>query len=335
MILSRAPVRITLGGGGTDLPSYYEKYEGFLIAGAIDKYLIIGANRQFYDTIGLKYSKMEKVTKVNEIQHNLFREALKLLDIKTQIELTSLADIPAGSGLGSSGAFLISLLNTLREFKDEKTTKRQLAEDACKIELEILKEHEGKQDKYICSFGGIKVFKFHRNGEVSVLHLPNEDLIKTELENRLSIYFTGFTRKGTASDVLKRQDEKTKNKDSEMIEMLHKVKDIGIRTEKAFENCEFDVFGELMHEYWQIKTKINPPKDDNIEKYYNYAIKHGATGGKVMGANTDVGFLMFYHPGPGSKRREFEDSMEKIGLTKMTFRFDMDGVMTLFKGGHK
>jgi len=335
MILSRAPVRITLGGGGTDLPSYYEKYEGFLIAGAINKYLIIGANRQFYDAIGLKYSKLEVVDKVNDIQHNLFREALKFVGIDRQIELTSLADVPAGSGLGSSGAFLVSLLNTLREFKGEQTTKRQLAEDACKIELDILKEHEGKQDKYICSFGGIKAYKFHKNGHVSVLHLPNEDILKSELESSLSIYFTGLTRKGTASDVLKRQDEKTKNKDAEMIDMLHKVKDIGLRTEKAFESCEFDAFGELMHEYWQIKTKMNPPKNDDIVKYYNYAIKHGATGGKIMGANTDVGFFMFYHPGPEKKRWEFEEAMGKIGLKKMPFKFDMDGVTTLFRGGHE
>ena len=335
MILSQAPVRITLGGGGTDLPSYYEKYEGFLIAGAIDKYLIVGANRQFYDTIGLKYSKLELVNNINEIKHNLFREALRYVGIGKRIELTSLADIPAGSGLGSSGAFLVALLNTLHEFKGQTVTKRQLAEEACKIEIDILKEHEGKQDKYICSFGGIKAYKFHKNGNVSVLHLPNEDVIKSELENRLSIYFTGITRKGTASDVLKHQDEKTKNKDAEMLEMLHKVKDIGIRTEKAFESFEFDLFGELMHEYWKIKTKMNPPKDDIITKYYDYAIKHGATGGKIMGANTDVGFFMFYHPGPEKSRWEFDGAMEKIGLRKMPFKFDMSGVKTLFRDGHE
>jgi D-glycero-alpha-D-manno-heptose-7-phosphate kinase len=280
MILSQAPVRITLGGGGTDLPSYYKKYEGFLIAGAIDKYLIVEANKHFYDTITLKYSKLEDVGNVNDIKHNLFREALKFVGIKKGIELTSLADVPAGSGLGSSGAFLVALLNTLHEFKGERATKRQLAEEACKIEIDILKEHEGKQDKYICSFGGIKAYKFHKDGNVSVLHLPNEDVIKSELESRLSIYFTGMTRKGTASDVLKKQDEKTEEQNPEMLEMLHKVKDIGLRTEKAFENFEFDQFGELMHEYWQIKTKMNPPKDDTITKYYDYAIKHGATGGR-------------------------------------------------------
>ena len=199
----------------------------------------------------------------------------------------------------------------------------------------MVKYREGKQDKYICSFGGIKAYKFHKNGNVSVLHLPNEDVIKTELEDRLSIYFTGITRKGTASDVLKMQDEKTKKKDVEMLDMLHRVKDIGLRTEKAFESFEFDQFGELMHEYWKIKTKMNPPKDNVITKYYDYAIKHGATGGKIMGANTDVGFFMFYHPGPEKSRWDFEGAMEKIGLKKMPFKFDMSGVKTLFRDGYK
>jgi D-glycero-alpha-D-manno-heptose-7-phosphate kinase len=334
MILSRAPVRITLGGGGTDLPSYYETYEGFLVAGTIDKYLIVGANRHFYDTIGLKYSKLEMVSNVNDIEHNLFREALRYVGITKSIELSSLADVPAGSGLGSSGAFLVALLNTLHEFKGEKRSKRELAEEACQIELELLKEHEGKQDKYACAFGGIRAYKFLKDGSVHVLPLSNEDVIKSELEKKLSIYFTGLTRAGVASDVLKHQDEKTKKGECNTIEMLHMIKEIGMQSKDALEKGEFDYFGQLLHKYWNIKQKLSPPKNKRITEYYEYAIKHGATGGKIMGANTDVGFFMFYHPGPEKKRWAFETEMNSIGLKKMDFKFDMDGVVTAFRGGH-
>jgi len=334
MILSRAPVRITLGGGGTDLPSYYEKYEGYLVAGTIDKYVIVGANKQFYDTIGLKYSKIETVNNVNDIKHNLFREALKYVGINKSIEVSSLADIPAGSGLGSSGAFLVALLNSLHEFKGEKRSKRDLAEEACQIELGILQEHEGKQDKYACAFGGIRAYKFLKDGRVHVIPLSNEDVIKSELEKRLSIYFTGFTRMGVASDALQKQDEKTKKGDAAIIDMLHAVKQIGLRSKDALESGEFNYFGELLNEYWNIKQKISPPKDKRITELYNHAIKHGATGGKVMGASTDVGFFMFYHPGPEKKRWTFEAEMDHTGLKKMDFKFDMDGVVTAFRGGH-
>lgn len=335
MIISRAPVRITLGGGGTDLPSYYEKYEGFLISGAIDKYLLVGANKQFYDTINLKYSKQEEVTDVNDIKHNLFREALKLVGIKKRIELTSLADVPAGSGLGSSGAFLISLLNTLYVYKNGyELSKRELAEKACKIELEILKGHEGKQDKYACAFGGIRAYKFHKNGQVSIIPLANGDVIASELEKNISIFFTGNTRKYTASDVLKHQDEKTKENNSEVLEALHRIKEIGIETKKAFEEGDFDAFGYYLNEHWEIKKKIAPsPPNEFINKCYKHAIKHGAIGGKVMGASADVGFFMFYHPGPEKERGAFNNAMKNAGLHRMNFKFDRDGVTTMFNGG--
>jgi D-glycero-alpha-D-manno-heptose-7-phosphate kinase len=332
MIISRSPVRIPLGGGGTDLPSYYEKYDGFLIAGAINKYLIIEANKQFYDTIILKYSKLEVVSSINEIKHPLFREALKYTKINGQIEIASLSDIPAGSGLGSSGAFLVALLNTLHQFKQENITKRQLAEEACQIEIDIMKEHEGKQDKYASAFGGIRAYKFHKNGNVSVIPLTNEDIIKIELENKLHIYFTGLTRSGTASDSLKRQDIKVKEDNEEMTNYLHTIKRIGYETVSAFQDLDFDRFGRLLNDHWKIKQKMNPPKNNQITKIYDYAIKHGAIGGKIMGANTDVGFFMFYHPGSEKKLWEFNDIMLKQGLKHMPFKFDMEGTMTLFRG---
>jgi D-glycero-alpha-D-manno-heptose-7-phosphate kinase len=334
MIISRSPCRISLGGGGTDLPSYYETYEGMLIAGAINKYIFLGAYKQFYESIKLKYSKMEDVIDVDNIQHPLFREALKLVGIKKGVEITSLADVPAGSGLGASGAFLISLLNTLHVFKENKEpTKRQLAEEACKIELEILKEHEGKQDKYAGSFGGLKQYRFHRDGKVSVIPLANEDIIASELEQRISIFYIGDIRKVTASEALKYQDEKTKAEDGEIIESLHRIRDIGIATKESLESGAFDAFGEYLNEHWQIKKKISPSKNKFIEKYYNHALKYGATGGKVMGASTDAGFFMFYHPGTIKEKWSFDEAMQEVGLQKMEFKFDKEGVQTIFNGG--
>jgi D-glycero-alpha-D-manno-heptose-7-phosphate kinase len=323
---------LPLGGGGTDLPSYYEKYEGFLIAGAINKYLIVEANKQFYDTICLKYSKLENVNDIDEISHPLIREALRFTNVKENIEIVSLSDIPAGSGLGSSGSFLVSLLNVLHKFKGECPSRRQLAEEACHIELDILKEHEGKQDKYAASFGGIKSYTFHKNGKVTVSNLPNEDIIMEELESHLHVYFTGITRTAIASDSLKNQDIKIKENDKDVTQYLHDIKAIGYETEKAFKHWEFSRMGELMHEHWNIKTKLNPPKNKDIVRIYDYAIKHGATGGKIMGANTDIGFFAFYHPGTEKEMWAFDNAMLNQGMKRMPFKFDSEGTITLFTG---
>ena len=337
MIISRAPVRITLGGGGTDLPSFYEAYGGFLISGAINKYCFVTANRQFYDTYRLKGYVTDESKTLEDIKHNLFREALKLYNIDKGIELSSISDIPSRTGLGSSGAFLVALLNTLAAFKTGKSpSKRQLAEDACKIELEILKEHEGKQDKYSSAFAGIKAYEFHRNGSVSVLPLRNTDIIASELEQKLTIWFTGITRHGTASDTLKIQDEKTKRNDADILKGIHRIKEIGYETKEALEDHQFDMFGRLLDDHWEIKKKMASKKpSDKINNTYEYAKKHGALGGKVMGASADAGFFMFYHPGETKDKWEFESKMEKYGLHQLEFKFDDSGVITLFNGGEK
>jgi len=332
MIISRAPLRITLGGGGTDLPSYYKQYGGFLISGAINKYILVGANKQFYDNYSLKYSKIEIAKRKNDIGHKLIREALKLLDIKPGIEITSLADIPSGTGLGSSGAFLVSLLNTLHHYKGNNPTKRQLAEEACKIELEILKEHEGKQDKYACAFGGIKAYKFLDYGKVEVMPLIDEDIIISELESKLHLYFTGEKRKGTASDALKTQDEKTKKGDSEYLSYLHQIKVIGKESANALQKGDFDKFGILLNDHWEIKKQYSPEcTNDFIEKCYKTAIDNGSLGGKIMGAGGGGGFFMFYHPGPSKETWDFQREMKKLGLHEMPFKFDREGVSIISK----
>jgi len=332
MIISRAPFRISLGGGGTDLPSYYEKYEGFLISGAIDKHIYVGANKQFYKSYSLKYSDIEIVDTQKEIKHKLIREAVKFLDIKPGIEITSLADIPSKTGLGSSGAFLVALLNTLHHYKgDTDVTKRMLAEEACTIELDILKEHEGKQDKYVSSFGKINAYRFHRNGDVSVQPLRNTDIITLELSKKLFLFFTGVMRTNMASDALKEQDVKVRRNDEDMTNKMHAIKDIGIQTKDALENCEFDEFGKLLNEHWEIKKQYSSKATNPfIDKVYKDALKYGALGGKAIGA-PGGGFLMFYHPGDVKMQWEFVDNMEKSALIPVPFKFDEDGIKIVTK----
>jgi len=323
MIISEAPFRISLGGGGTDLPSYYKKYEGFLISGAINKHIFVGANQQFYDTYSLKYSKIEIVKKKEDIKHKLIREAIKLLDIKPGIEITSLADIPSKTGLGSSGAFLISLLNTLHAYKGEKVSRRILAEEACRIELDILKEHEGKQDKYVSAFGGVKAYIFHKNGKVSVQPLRNTDLIISNLNDNLLLFFTGVRRKKMASDALKKQDTKLIQQNEDMINKMNSIKEIGLKAKKLLENEEFDSFGRLLDDHWEIKKQYsNQTNNSFIENIYKKALKIGAFGGKTIGA-PGGGFLLFYVK---NNYKFFIREMERMGLHYVSFRFEKEGV---------
>ena len=332
MILSRAPLRITLGGGGTDIPSYYEKRCGFTITGAINKYVFVGAYEQFYPTISLKYSKIENVKRVDEIQHPLIREALRETNISNKIEITSLADVPSGTGLGSSGAFLVTLLNTLYAYKGLKRHKRELADLACRIELDKLKLHEGKQDKYACALGGIKMIEYLPNGLVSVMSFPDEDNLQSELKEKLMLFYTGKERSGTASDALKYQDEQCKINNNDMLAYLDEIKIIGYKTKQAFLSRNLDAFGKLLNKHWEIKKQYSPmATNDEANKCYRIALDNGALGGKIMGAGNG-GFFMFYHSGSLTERWEFERIMADYDLIKMSFDFDNVGVTTIFSG---
>ena len=327
MIVVRSPVRITLGGGGTDLPSYYSKYGGFLIAGGIDKYILISANKQFFNTYKLNYSKREETKTIDDIEHNLFREALRLTNVGTGIELTSMSDIPDKSGLGSSGAFLVCLLGTLHAYKKEIISKKALAEEACKIEIDILKEHVGKQDQYIAAFGGITAFDFQKDGAVNVEPIKFKEDAFRELENNILLFYSGINR--SASSILKKQDEKTKNDDSKILDSLHKIKEIGLNTKKSFEKGNVDKFGEFLHEHWTLKKNLSDKiSNPFIDKCYNTALDSGALGGKIMGAGGG-GFFMFYHNGTSSEKRTLIKNLRKLELPLMNFRFDNEGTKTL------
>lgn len=325
MVIVRSPLRITLGGGGTDLPSYYEKNEGFLISAAIDKYVYITLHDNFEKEIYLKYSKIEKAKTADEIKHPIIREALKLMEMEDcPVEIQSIADIPAGTGLGSSSSFTTALLKALHEYKGDIVSTRTLAEEACDIELNRLKEPIGKQDQYIAAYGGITTMEFKRDGYVWVepLHISNRTFYN--LEDNLIMYFTGFER--SASNILKEQDDKTKGNDLEMKKNLDLVKEMGYQSKDALEAGDLRTFADIMNVHWENKKKRSGSMSNGkIDEWYEYARKNGALGGKLIGAGGG-GFLLFY----SEEKLRLREAMDKIGLSEVRFRFEPHGTKSVY-----
>jgi D-glycero-alpha-D-manno-heptose-7-phosphate kinase len=324
MIITRSPLRISLGGGGTDLPSYYNDYGGFLIAAAIDKYVYITVHQTFAPELIVKYSKMERVQKPEELQHPLVREAITLSGVDAScMEITSMADIPAGTGLGSSGSFTTALLRALHAHNKDLVHPHELAEQACKIEIELLKEPVGKQDQYISAYGGITCFRFHTNGQVEAwpLKLSKETLYN--LEDNLLLFFTGFAR--SASGVLQEQDTKSKQKDKAMIDNLHFVKELGLKSKECLEAGQLAEFAALMNVHWEHKKKRSGGmSNSNIDDWYALAMQNGALGGKLIGAGGG-GFLMFYT----EDKVRLRHALTRAGLQEVRFRFDFQGSQVL------
>tara|TARA_B110000438_G_C15808006_1_gene648329 strand:- start:1381 stop:2364 length:984 start_codon:yes stop_codon:yes gene_type:complete len=320
MIISRSPLRITLGGGGTDLQSYYGEHEGFLIAAAIDKYVYVTVTRPFTEGIYLKYSKLENVKNTKEVEHPIIREALSLLNFKTpQVEITTLADIPAGTGLGSSGSFTTGLLKALHTHRKRPLHQEALAELACHIEIERLKEPIGKQDQYIAAIGGITSFTFRKDGIVSYEPLPISMETMFQLEDNLLLFFTGFSR--SASGILKDQKSRSQRKEQAMIDNLHYVKALGYKSKEALIRGDVDEFGVLMHEHWEHKKRRSGGMSNgDIDEWYSLALKNGALGGKLVGAGGG-GFLLLL----ANDRSKLRKAMSSVGLEEVRFRFDFDG----------
>jgi D-glycero-alpha-D-manno-heptose-7-phosphate kinase len=320
MIIARSPLRVTLGGGGTDLPSYYQKFGGFLIAAAIDKYVYITVHETFVSDVIVKYSELERVPDATKLRHPIFREAFALLGMDGHgLELASMADIPAGTGLGSSGSFTISLLKALHAHKKNLVHPAELAEQACEIELGRLQEPVGKQDQYIAAYGGITCFKFLPDGKVEAWPLKISDETRDNLEDNLLLFFTGYSR--SASAILKEQDQKSKQADAAMTDNLHFVKDLGLQSQHALEAGDLREFARLMDVHWQRKKQrsggMSNPK---INEWYDKAITSGALGGKLIGAGGG-GFLMFYADDKATLRH----AMHQAGLKEVRFRFDFEG----------
>ena len=320
MITARSPLRISLGGGGTDLASYYRDHEGYLLSAAIDKYIYVSVMRPFKEGIYLKYSELENVKDIASVNHPIIREALSLLDFKTpQIEITTLADIPAGTGLGSSGSFTTALLKALFTHRKKHIHQEELAKLACHIEIEKLKEPIGKQDQYIAAFGGISTFQFSK--DESVIAKPLDISMDTllDLEENLLLFFTGFSR--SASKILLDQKEKSNKDDKDMLENLHYVKDLGYRSKNALESGKLNVYGEIMHEHWENKKRRSKGMSNpEIDTWYQAALNNGAIGGKVVGAGGG-GFLMFM----ANDRDKLRHEMKLQGLEEVRFKFDFEG----------
>jgi D-glycero-alpha-D-manno-heptose-7-phosphate kinase len=326
MIITRSPLRISLGGGGTDLPSYYRKHGGFLLAAAIDKYIYITVHRRFVDGFLLKYSQLEEVASVDEIRHPIIREALKLAGVQERnLEIASMADIPARTGLGSSGSFTTALLKALHALRKNLVHPSELAEQACSIEIEKLREPVGKQDQYISAYGGITCFEFLPDGRVQASPLNVSEQTLLELEDNLLLFFTGYAR--SASKILQEQHDKSTQADEAMLENLHFVKELGRQSQRALEANNLREFARLMDVHWQRKKERSSiMSNEFINNSYNVAMANGAAGGKLIGAGGG-GFLMFY----AEDKAHLRNAMRERGLTEVRFRFEPEGTKILIQ----
>ena len=325
MIIARSPLRISLGGGGTDLPSYYKKYNGFLIAATINKYVYISLAETFNQKFIIKYSDFEEHKKITNIKHPLFRETLRKMNVKTPLNISSHADIPAGTGMGSSGCFAVTLINALSYYQGKRLSSRKIAELACHIEIDKLKEPVGKQDQYTAAFGGLNSYEFLRDGSVLIKKIKiSKEKIK-KLKNNLIIFFTGYSR--SSYKILQKQDSNTKALNKLMLNNLHQIKKIGSESKKILENGDLNDFGRIMHEHWQYKKERSQfMTNKKIDFLYNFAIKNGALGGKLIGAGGG-GFLLFYT----NDSKLLEKKFAKLGFSKTDFQFDFEGSQLVVK----
>jgi D-glycero-alpha-D-manno-heptose-7-phosphate kinase len=324
MIITRSPLRLSLGGGGTDLPSYYRKFGGFLIAAAIDRYVYITLHQNFTQELIIKYSQLERVQTVDQVEHPIVREALRMVGLEhPNLEIASMADIPAGTGLGSSGSFTTGLLKALHTYSKNLVHPSELAAQACEIELEKLGEPIGKQDQYISAYGGITCFRFEPNDRVEAwpLRLSRETLLN--LEDNLILMFTGYSR--SASAILREQDVRSTDMDSEMLDNLHFIKELGYRSQIALETGKLEELADLMNVHWEHKKKRSGSMSNTcIDEWYDLARNNGALGGKLIGAGGG-GFLLFYC----EDKKKCRHALTAAGLREVRFHFDFEGTKTL------
>ena len=321
MIISRSPLRISLGGGGTDLPSFYKKKNGFVISASINKYIYLSVNNNLTNEIFIRYSKNEKVKKLSLLKHDLFRESLKYFKISNGIEITSLADIQSGTGLGSSGAFTVGLVNAISRLKHHKLSKSQIASIACYIEMNILKRGGGKQDQYASSIGGVTYQSYLKNGNVRISRpiISNDKL--RELSKNLLLFYTGKTR--NASKILNAQN--TSNKNNNVYKNLIETKKIGYSVKKILDDGDFKSYGEILNMHWQLKRKrVDKMSNRKIDQLYDLGINNGAVGGKLVGAGSG-GFFLFY----ARDKKKLRKAMIKNNIPELEFEFEFEGTSIL------
>ena len=326
MIITRAPLRLSIGGGGTDLPFYCSKHGCSLVTSAINKYIyIVLEKRDFFDEILLRYSKTEQVKSVKDIQHTRIKAALEYLGIDEPIEITSMADVPSGTGLGSSGAFLVALLKALHTYKRENISSKKLAEQAADIEINILKEPIGKQDQYASAYGGLINLQVEKNGNAIASPVDVSYSTLDELENNTLLFSTGIQR--SASEILTSQAKQAESEQEKMNQM-HTMKDIGKEIKQALEQGDTKKFGQWLNVHWETKKKFGKMTSPEIDKYYSLGLQNGALGGKLVGAGGG-GFLLFYCD---QNKKQLREAMEKQGLRELPFRFDTEGAKLLYEG---
>jgi len=342
MIVTRTPLRLSLGGGGTDLPFYADKFGGSMITASINKYIYIMVGDRLQGDIKLNYSQTEIIDSVQAIKHPLMREALKLTGISKSIEIHSMADLPSGTGLGSSFAFLVGLLNALYYYKGEIISRYKMAEDASHITMDILKEPCGKQDQYASAFGSINHLKISPNGKVTVTPINITQETITRLEKNLMLFYTGFTR--ATNEILSEQKKeaekdkgcedkkgkkgKGKKEDKGIYSYYHEIKKIGEESKKCLENGDLKRFGEWMNIHWELKKSIaKSMSNSKIDEWYALAMANGALGGKIIGAGGG-GFMVFY---VDKNHDNFKGIMEKQGLVYVPFKFDFDGSRIIYQ----
>ncbi len=325
MIITRTPFRMTLGGGGTDLPSYYEKHGGFIFSFALNKYMFITVKRPFADRlIRLKYNISETVEKLSELKHDIARECLTKLNITNSIDVVSMADIPAGSGLGSSSSYTVGLLNALHTMKRDYIPLHELAEEACDIEMYRLNKPMGKQDQYLAAYGGFSVLEIDNNGNVKVRLAKVSNTAIEGLNRNLLSFYTGVQRKNVG--ILARQNTSTKKNDKQVLDSLHYIKESGYKILDIVESGNITELGHMFDEHWKFKKRLakgitNP----QFDKIYEIAKQNGALGGKITGAGGG-GFFLFYCEENQSKLRK---AMIDAGLKEMRFDFDYEGTKVL------
>ncbi len=326
MILARAPFRISLGGGGTDLPSYYRKFSGFVITAAINKYVYLYLNRPAADDLlRIKYSTYEQVSSIDEIEHDLVRPALKLLDIEGGLEIASMADVSAGTGLGSSATYLVALLTALHELKRDQVPAGELAEQACHIEMDLAGHPVGKQDHYIAAVGGIICLDITRDGQVGVSRMNLSEDTLDHFRSTVLLFYTGLTR--PSSEILQEQSTDTEQNDGTVLSSLHRTKEIGLAIKDALEHGRIDEFGRLLDEHWQIKKRRSAKiSDSRLDRWYSVAKESGALGGKVIGAGGG-GFFMFQCP--VDRKGDLRAALAEEGLREMRYDFDFRGAKVL------
>jgi len=325
MIITRTPFRITLGGGGTDLPAYYSKYGSFIFAAGINKYMFININRPIVDDlIRVKYSKSEIVAHRDQLQHDIARESMRMMDIENALEIISMADVPAGTGLGSSSCYAVGLLNALHTMKREYISLQGLAEEACHLEIDVLRKPIGKQDQYMAAFGGLRVLEIEKDGTVHVGKASISEGTIDDLNMNLLMFYTKTSR--SADEILSEQSKGAKEEKKDVVESMHYIKEIGYKILEAVKSSNLTDVGLLFDKHWQYKKRISAKMSNSrFDEIYRIAKENGALGGKISGAGGG-GFFAFYVEANHTK---FRETMRKLGLREMRYRFDFEGTKVL------